>query len=301
MAKKDHDELAAQKRKVDYHKDRYDYGLVALKKLPLPQTFTVLDLGCGNGEFSELVRENFNQADISCLDYSQTHLRRVRKLGFKTIRCDFDNPRDIAQLTNQREKSFDVVVMFEVIEHIFDADTLLAVANTLLKRRGYLIISTPNMAYIMHRLYSMFRGNVPVDESHHVRFFDQRRLRQMLLLNGFSPLISYGFSRSLYWNQRIYGENSTVRKVIVNGIYVLSGFPYFRKYTWYNSKLLVVAQKNEAMPIGLDPTIRDRIWMNLKPNQKKTALKTLMPLRCNNFFEEHPGLIAFIDKESTDE
>ena len=118
MSKKDHDEMAAKYRPVSYHKGRYVHGLRILRSLNM-KNFSMLDLGCGNGEFSEMVRKNF-KADVSCVDYSETHLSIVKNLGFKTIKCDFDCNEDVERINKTLRNSFDVIVSFDVIEHIFD-------------------------------------------------------------------------------------------------------------------------------------------------------------------------------------
>ena len=130
MSKKDHDEIAAKYfRPISYHKERYVHGLRILKSLNM-KNFSILDLGCGNGEFSEMVRKNF-KVDVTCMDYSETHLSRVKSLGFKTIKCDFDRNEDVDEINKTLRNSFDVIVSFDVIEHIFDVDTFLSTIHNL--------------------------------------------------------------------------------------------------------------------------------------------------------------------------
>ena len=77
------------------------------------KNFSIFDLGCGNGEFSELVCDNF-KTNIFCLDYVESHISRVRNLGFKTMMCNFDYNEDVERFNKNFKKCFDVIASFKL-------------------------------------------------------------------------------------------------------------------------------------------------------------------------------------------
>ena len=297
MTKKDHDESVAVKRKIDYNKPWFIAAVKAIRETRM-ENFALLDMGCGNGEFSEIARRKFN-AEITCLDYSENHLRRINQLGFQSIKCNFDNSEDIDRVSHEFEKKFDLIVSLEVIEHVFDVDAFIAAAHALLKENGLLIISTPNMDYISHRIYSMFRGNIPVGEGHHIRFFNVRRLEQVLVLDGFEVLKRSGFGSDMNYVERAIGEKkNSFRAAWVRAIYHLLEIFTGKSSSMRNSGLLFVARKSGTKPIGFDPMFRDLAYDRLSLDEKRAAIEKIAPLRNMRFFDEHPGLIGFIDEES---
>ena len=100
----------------------------------------VLDAGCGSGYGADFLASRGAKyvlgVDISseAIAYAQEHYRR-NNLEYLVM-----------DVTNLRldDKSFDVIVAFEVIEHLHDQEKFLAEVRRVLKDDGLLIISTPN-------------------------------------------------------------------------------------------------------------------------------------------------------------
>jgi ubiquinone/menaquinone biosynthesis C-methylase UbiE len=78
---------------------------------------------------------------------------------------------------------FDVVTMFDVLEHVFCPRTFLAEARRLLAPIGRLVIETPNMAGLMPRL--MGAGHPWVRPPEHLTYFTPPTLRRLLEQGGF--------------------------------------------------------------------------------------------------------------------
>lgn len=101
---------------------------------------TVLDIGCGCGYGSCLLAEGGAETvigvDISeeAIRYSKEHYS-ARGLDFEVMDC-----------TNLKfpNRTFDLVVAFEIIEHIPNCKGLLSEAKRVLKGDGVFIVSTPN-------------------------------------------------------------------------------------------------------------------------------------------------------------
>ncbi|PIN98824.1 MAG: hypothetical protein COT90_02485 [Candidatus Diapherotrites archaeon CG10_big_fil_rev_8_21_14_0_10_31_34] len=140
----------------------------------------LLDLGCIKGEFSlELEKKGWNVfgADIS------SALIETKKKGIKSIKFDFEKPFPF------KNNSFDVVFAGEIIEHIFDTDFFVSELNRILKPNGFLVISTPNTAWIGNR-FLLLIGKKPLNLDYflsggHIRAYTFELLEKQLTQHGF--------------------------------------------------------------------------------------------------------------------
>jgi methionine biosynthesis protein MetW len=140
---------------------------------------TILDIGCGNGEFSKILHESWNVKPIG-IDISRDYVQKMQDRGYEAYIVNLEDGN-----LPLKNNSIDGAVCLETIEHIFDADNVLSEINRVLKPGGELIISTPNVMYIYYRLLYLFKGIPPWKEGHHVRFFTKNRIELYLLMNGF--------------------------------------------------------------------------------------------------------------------
>ncbi len=127
----------------------------------------VLDLGCGSGYGSSLIAGDASR--VVGLDVSPEAVQYSRE--------NFSAPNlyylvsDAAQ-TGLASSRFDVVVCFEVIEHLARQENLVEEACRLLKPDGMLVVSTPNRVF-----YTEERQLV---NPYHTREFDFQEFRSFL-------------------------------------------------------------------------------------------------------------------------
>jgi len=115
---------------------------------------SVLDLGCGRGEFLELLKE-YGVAGVG-VDINKNFVKLTRKKNIKVIE------KDAIEFLKDSKKNFDVITAFHLIEHL-DVDKqkkLVELAYKNLKDSGKLIIETPNPWYI-HSFATFY-----LDETH---------------------------------------------------------------------------------------------------------------------------------------
>jgi methionine biosynthesis protein MetW len=112
-------------------KEEYRFALQHIKK-----TDTVLEIGCGDGHFLELLNKN-NILDIYGADLNSEAIAKVREKGFKVFEQAIENPNQ------EYFEKFDIIVMFQVLEHIPNVKPFLDNALRLLKTGGKLIIAVP--------------------------------------------------------------------------------------------------------------------------------------------------------------
>jgi O-antigen chain-terminating methyltransferase len=99
----------------------------------------VLDIGCGRGEFLELMRET--GVDALGIDLGEDSIARCRQKGLSAERADlFDF------LANSAAGEFDAMFCSQVVEHLRpdQAPELIRLASAKLRRHGLLAIETPN-------------------------------------------------------------------------------------------------------------------------------------------------------------
>lgn len=97
-----------------------------------PHVKTILDFGCGNGNFVKLLRSKGYKA--YGYDKSQYIVSHLNESGVPTYLREHDIP----------DRYFDVITCFDVIEHTTAPQKILKVLAKKIKKRGILIITTPN-------------------------------------------------------------------------------------------------------------------------------------------------------------
>lgn len=135
---------------------------------------SVLDVGCFNGFFvKKLLLQGFNACGI---DFNNTALEfgRVRYGLDKSI-----SNETLQDLLTQGVK-FDVITLFEVIEHLENINDVLSKVSSLLKDGGVLIISAPNS----NMLWRPALDYPP----HHLSRFTPEALRSCVTRYGFRPI-----------------------------------------------------------------------------------------------------------------
>lgn len=111
----------------------------------------VLDVGCGDGIYLEYMSRLTVREALCGTEASQIRTDRVRARGFNCHKVD-------SCLLPFDAGTFDVVTLFEVIEHLKpeDAHVMLSEIRRVLKPGGVLIGSTPN--YPAKRAYDWVHG-----------------------------------------------------------------------------------------------------------------------------------------------
>ena len=144
----------------------------------------VLDLGCGEGYGASLlaeVAEHVTGIDLSPEAVEHARLRYPRaNLNFLSGDC---------RKTGLPERHFDLVVCFEMIEHIAEHEELLREVHRLLKPGGVFVVSSPDKEF-----YSDREG-----------FENPFHLKE-LYLRGFDGLLRKNFSHVIprwWWPERL--------------------------------------------------------------------------------------------------
>ena len=143
----------------------------------------LLDIGCGAGEFSRRLRAAGWK--VFGLELTTGQASRASALGIRTV------VGEVSAGLPFRSEELDLVFAGEIIEHLLDTDGFLAEIHRILKRRGVLVITTPNLVSFENRL-RLLLGRYPMwvdyrlGSSGHVRAYTPRILRSQLAAHGFN-------------------------------------------------------------------------------------------------------------------
>lgn len=134
---------------------------------------SVLDVGCGIGNFLELAKERGWQCAGVDIDADAIESAK-RKTGITELEA-----KDVITYAKEHpEKKFDLVTFFDVLEHVDNHNEFLAAISSLLKEGGHIAMSMP---YRKHAIWLM-KGDLPPV---HLTCWDRTSLRKFLEARGY--------------------------------------------------------------------------------------------------------------------
>ncbi len=171
----------------------------------IPDNVSILDIGASDRNLKDFLLKN-----------------SLNKFTYKSMDIDKGLPHDYYSFEEINEK-FDVIVCFEVIEHLLTEDALNLLTKTyeLLKEGGSLYLSTPNV----------FHPTVFWRDSTHRSGFRYSELAGWLSDMGYRELEIYRVGRPKLLNR--------IRAVIANPVLRLLQMDYY-------SRILIKAQKKKG-------------------------------------------------------
>ena len=162
--------------RTELKKGTAELYLDTLKKYAGPLTGRLLEIGCGQGEFLTLAREA--GFEVTGVEFSMDAVERAnKKLGDKCVRC--------GTLEEQKfqDYAFDVIVLFDVIEHVRRPLETLHEIKRLIKPDGVIFLVTPSLdswsASLMKNEWVEFKIE-------HLSYFNTRTMELALHKAGFA-------------------------------------------------------------------------------------------------------------------
>lgn len=142
---------------------------------------TILDVGCGTGEFLQFMKKHtWSVHGIEPSYEAWISAHKKEKNIFNISLEDFDADK---RYTN----AFDAVALFNVLEHIPHPDKVIAIAKRLLKKRGVLMIQVPNDFNVLQDMANTLvqKKNWWVTIPDHINYFNFGTLTRLLSQSGF--------------------------------------------------------------------------------------------------------------------
>ena len=172
---------------------RIKYIQETLNKSKLNNT-KILDIGCGGGLISEGVSKL--GANVTGIDFVRKNINVAKKhakknnLKIKYEVKDFEKDKILSK--------YDVIIIFEVLEHLNDWQKFLKKIKLNLNKKGTLIISTINRNITSKLLTIDIAENflkwIPRDTHSYIKFIKPEELEFFLLNNNFQNVKFRGLS-----------------------------------------------------------------------------------------------------------
>jgi SAM-dependent methyltransferase len=144
----------------------------------------LLDVGAGTGVFLNEMRR-YGAWDVKGVELNEAAAEQGRtKFGLDVFRGQVEDAPWPAG-------SFDVVTLWDVLEHLPDPRGALGRIRTLLSEEGYLICSVPNGGSLDARLFGRYW--IGLDAPRHMSVFNLKSLRRLLGETGFELEAAYSF------------------------------------------------------------------------------------------------------------
>lgn len=115
----------------------------------------LVDLGCGDGFFTQLLAKTVQAKKIYGIDIAKQAVTQAKKLNINAVQMDLDS-ENLPYPAN----SIDLIFCGNIIELVADADHLLKEIKRILKKNGVCIVTFPNIASWLSRIALLF-GYLP--------------------------------------------------------------------------------------------------------------------------------------------
>lgn len=222
----------SEKTKV-FFEDRY---ASILELLPIKKNDVVLEVGLLGGILAFLLKRTFSLRKLYALEHpiicAQYTPRYLRKLKTNSIVL---KPVDLrVHKFPWPDQTFNVLVFSEVMEHLIPADVpgILLEMKRVLKKKGFLIVTTPNIGSLLKRINLLF-GKNPIEFDltlheeavfGHIREYTMSELVEILQSEKFKIIekryLMFDAKRSLF--TRIEAASAKVFPFLANDLAIIA-------------------------------------------------------------------------------
>ena len=148
-------------------------NILLKRKITLINSFnseekTLLDIGCGTGDFLKAAQDN--DWHVSGIEPNHS----ARDIANKKTNNSVFNTEKLQQF---KERSFDIITLWHVLEHLPDLEEQIMVLKKLLKANGTLIIAVPNHKSYDAKHYKNFWA--AYDVPRHLWHFNQKSIASL--------------------------------------------------------------------------------------------------------------------------
>ncbi len=144
-------------------------------KTILPQSTKILELGPGRGHFLKTLKQKFDLKNTYAVEMNKHFIKTLEENNIKVI------GRDIENVSGEFDDFFNVIMSFQLIEHLNDPIKFLKRIKKMLKVDGLLYLDTPNSPFTNPKW-----TDVPetirrdqFDNGQHILFFSLNSFKQL--------------------------------------------------------------------------------------------------------------------------
>ena len=189
---------------------------------------SVLDIGGGNGKFVEFMHSKGWRTTL-----------QDSYVPIKSINKNFNFVKELSELKN---KKFDLITLWHSIEHIHDLDILFKNIEKLLNENGILIIAAPNINANENKY---FKENwVAYDAPRHLYHFDLQTINRLCNNKNFKIIKSYSLIQDTVHNVLLSLKNYSFKQIIYGSIVLFrSIIKIIYKGPKYSSSFLIICRR----------------------------------------------------------
>jgi len=143
-----------------------------VEKKIINNNFNFLEIGAGNGNFVNQIISDFStEPKITCTEFSESAKNSISAFNVECLSKDVREMDDM--IYNNR---FDVICMFQVLEHLDELDKLFAHLYKISSEKCSLFIGVPNFEHRAFFDKYGFREDIP---PHHTSRWNEKNLKKM--------------------------------------------------------------------------------------------------------------------------
>lgn len=172
----------------------------------------VLDAGCAGGLIALMLKKLGHT--VTGVELNGRMAATARARGIEVVEHDLEDPLPFA------DSSFDAVHACEIVEHLFDTESLLRELCRVLVPAGVLVLSTPNLNSLANRVRVPLGRPLPMwgaypSDRHgsHVRVLNKAKVEELLARTGFRPVAFAGMNTGRL--ARVLDPFPTISKMIL--------------------------------------------------------------------------------------
>lgn len=151
------------------------------KRIPLKSESKILDAGCGEGHLIEKLYRMNSSALYYGIDIRRQAVEKTR------VRCPYAE-LEVMNLVDISfdDELFDTVICTEVLEHLYEYQTVIKELERVLKKRGYLIVTFPNET--LWTISRFLLGRKPIKVPDHINSFNPDRIKSLVRMKLISQV-----------------------------------------------------------------------------------------------------------------
>lgn len=197
---------------ASFYEERYNKGYMdewpafkkqrvfhLIRQLGLPDTGRALDIGCGNGVFTDVIKQALPKWDVYGAEISETAVSHAQA-RYPSCRFFVSNDEALAK------QQFDFVFSHHVLEHVYNVRDFLGEVNDKLYPHAAMLHICPcgNEGSLEDQISRMMKGGIdPTRENR--RFFEEPgHLRRLTTDDVVNVVKEFGFKLTKEWYAQHY-------------------------------------------------------------------------------------------------
>lgn len=205
----------------------------------------VLDVGCAGGAASHALKRKYPDCRVTGIELNEKAAEHARSVLDRVV-CG-----DVMQLDLEAEglgpASFDTMLMFDVLEHLYDPWRALQRLKPLLKPTGKVVACIPN-SFNVQIFEELAAGSFRYDihgllDITHIRFFTLRDMLALFAQTGYQVLRGHGIPHPASMLPRIVHADG--RRVETDHV-IIKGLPAERLQELFVLQFVLVARPLDA-------------------------------------------------------